>query len=119
MADGLCALADYWFEGIEPEINLSKLEEIVFLSKNHGDRKVLVKRNLARQKKQGKRFIKLRYIFSRIFISKQQCYRYYPFCRKHKYPTFLCWIHRLLVLPFSKRKKGVLKEIKDLNNTKL
>ena len=119
MANALQALSDYWFKEKEPEIDLSRVEEIIFLSRNHGDRKVLVKRKLARQKKQGKKFIKLRYIFSRIFISKDLCYRYYPFCKKHKYPTFLCWIHRLIVLPFSKRKKGVLKEIKDLNNTKV
>lgn len=117
-AERLTLLAYNWFGDKVAEVDISKTEEIVFISKNHGDRSVLVKRKLARKKVQGKKFIKLRYIFSRIFISKQMCYAYYPFCKKHKYPTFLCWIHRLIVLPFSKKKKGILKEIKDLKNTK-
>ena len=118
-AERLTLLAYKWFGGKEVEADLSKIEEIVFLSNNHGDRSVIVKRRLSRNKVKGKKFIKLRYIFSRIFISKQLCYKYYPFCKKHNYPTFLCWIHRLVVLPFSKRKKGVLKEIKDINDTKI
>lgn len=117
IANRLVMLAYYWFNDKSAEIDLSGGEEIVFLSKNHGDRSVLVKRKLTRQK--GKKFAKIRYIFSRIFISKELCYKYYPFCKKHKYPTFLCWIHRLIVLPFSKRKKGVAKEIKDLKDTNI
>ena len=118
IATRLIMLADYWFGEVEPNIDLSGGEEMVFASKNHGDTKVLVKRKLARDKAQGKKFLKLRYFFGRIFISKELCYYYYPFCKKHKYPLFLCWLHRLVVLPFSKKRKSVIKEVKNLINTK-
>lgn len=118
-ANNLINLADYWFgEGVLEE-DISKVEEIIFASNNHGDREVLIKRRLAKIKVKGKKCIKLRYVFSRIFISKEMCYIHHPFCKKHKYPTFLCWIHRILVLIFCKKKKGVIREVNDLKNTKI
>ncbi len=115
----LISLADYWFEDLKGEESFLVLQDYVFISDNHGGRKFLVKKNLVRSKKKNKKFVKIRYVFSRIFISKQRCYALYPFCKKHKYPTFMCHLHRIMVLIFCKRKKGLKQELKNIKDTKI
>lgn len=116
-ADEVFALAYKWFGDKCSETDLSEAEQTVFASGNHGTIKVKLNNEYKRSGKSGKKFFKIKSIVSRLFLSKEDIYSGYPFCRKHNYPIVLCWIHRWLCFIFlsEKRKKAhmILSSVKD------
>lgn len=104
-------LALSWFENSDILFD-ENLAKTVFLSENHGSRQVVAKRRYKKEKDKRKPFTKIRYAFSRFFIDKKSCYKLYPFCKKHRYPLFLCWIHRFNCFIFHPKKSvQALKEL--------
>lgn len=108
-ARALVELAGYWFGGQEPGRDLSEVIRVVKAAGSQGNFDVELQHQLNSRKRAGKHFIKLRYLLSLIFPSKEKMYHLYPFCQKHRYPLVLCWIHRAIRLPF---KKGRWKKLK-------
>ncbi len=104
-------LALSWF-GNTDKIFDENLAKTVFLSENHGSRQAVAIRRYKKEKDKRKPFAKIRYAFSRFFIDKTTCYKLYPFCKKHRYPLFLCWIHRFNCFIFHPKKSAqALKEL--------
>lgn len=104
-------LALSWFGNTDFAFD-ENLAKTVFLSENHGSRQVVAERRYKKERNKRKPFAKIRYAFSRFFIDKNTCYKLYPFCKKHRYPLFLCWIHRFNHLIFHPKKSAqALKEL--------
>lgn len=107
----LTNLALSWF-GNTDKIFDENLAKTVFLSENHGSRQAVAIRRYKKEKDKRKPFAKIRYAFSRFFVDKKTCYKLYPFCKKHRYPLFLCWIHRFNCFIFHPKKSAqALKEL--------
>ena len=120
VAEEICALADRWFSDGEITSELSEAENIVFLSGNHGTGQIGLSRAFKKAGKGNKILFRIKMFFSRIFISKAEIYSAYPFCRKHRYPIVLCWLHRILCLIFIKKKrKQALNTISTIKDTEL
>ncbi|MBE6788549.1 MAG: hypothetical protein E7539_02685 [Ruminococcaceae bacterium] len=119
-AEQIYALADKWFSSGEVCADLSAAEQLVFAAGNHGTGQIELSHEFEKSGKGNKLVFKLKKFFSRIFISKAEIYSAYPFCRKHRYPLFLCWIHRILCLIFIKKKrKQALNTISTIKDTQL
>lgn len=104
-------LALSWFGNTDKKFD-ENLAKTVFLSENHGSRQAVAIRRYKKEKDKRKPFAKIRYAFSRFFIDKTTCYKLYPFCKKHRYPLFLCWIHRFNCFIFHPKKSAqALKEL--------
>ncbi|HBJ97544.1 MAG TPA: hypothetical protein DDY82_00495 [Clostridiales bacterium] len=104
-------LALSWFENSNSSVD-ENLAKTVFLSENHGSRQAVAIRRYKKEKDKRKPFAKIRYAFSRFFVDKKTCYKLYPFCKKHRYPLFLCWIHRFNCFIFHPKKSAqALKEL--------
>lgn len=58
----LLAVKDHWFKDIEPETDLSEFETDILESGNHGTTEKWYKNKFARERAEGKHFVKLRYI---------------------------------------------------------
>ena len=115
----LIELKDYWFNGKEPSFNVEDLAKEVYLAELHGTQNVVISRDYNKIQKKGKHFIKLRYLFSRLYMNKQQIYKSYPFCERHHYPLFLCLIHRFFCIIFSrKHRQNMKKELKMVDKKK-
>ena len=112
----LLAIKDRWFNGIEPEIDVSELENEILISGNHGVAENYYKHKFKRERAQGKHFVKIRYLLDFLFPKKEDIYSSYPFCEKHRLPAVLCWIHRWIFSVFNKRKwenvKAVFSKLK-------
>ena len=121
VANELFAVADKWFgdTNINDYINLSQIEESIYLANNHGTVEIHLNNEYKRSRK-SKFAFKLDKYLSLIFAPKETIYRAYPFCQKHKYPTVLCWIHRGFCVLFSKRKRNnARKLLQQIKNTKI
>lgn len=107
VVNDLFAVADKWFgEGnINCPIDLSQIEESIYLANNHGSTEVQLNNEYKRSRK-NKFCFKLHKCLSLIFASKENIYRAYPFCQKHNYPIALCWLHRGFCVLFSTRKRN-------------
>ena len=111
-------LSEKWFGDNLSERDLSKAEEIVFMSGNHGTDVIKYKRRL---EKSGQNVIIFRIIslLSRIFLSKKEIYSTYPYCKEHNLPIVLCWFYRWGCLIFLKEyRKKAKKTITIIKNTK-
>ncbi len=114
--DKLTNLARVWFSGEEWSEQVKELSCEVFKAGNHGSREFLTNKRIKESKRSGKKPSRLKYAFSRFFIDKQTCYAIYPFCKKHRYPLFLCWIHRFNTFVFHPIKS--FKALKELSYVK-
>lgn len=106
VANDLFAVADKWFGdgNIDNSIDLSQVEESIYLANNHGSTEVQLNNEYKRSAR-NKFYFKLHKCLSLIFASKENIYRAYPFCQKHNYPIVLCWLHRGFCVLFYKRKR--------------
>ncbi|MBQ9513823.1 MAG: nucleotidyltransferase family protein [Clostridia bacterium] len=115
----LIALKDYWFNGKKSDCDTLNLAKEVYLAELHGTQQVVIARELNKIEKKSKHFVKTRYLFSRLYMNKQQIYQAYPFCEKHHYPLFLCLIHRFFCIIFSrKHRKNMKNEMKIVGKKK-
>lgn len=107
VANDLFAVADKWFGdgNIESSIDLSQIEESIYLANNHGTAEIQLNNEYKRSAKNKFNF-KLHKCLSLIFASKENIYRAYPFCQKHNYPIVLCWLHRGFCVLFSTTKRN-------------
>ena len=67
----------------------------------------------SQQKKAGG---KLKYIFSRLFVSYDALKSQYPIIIKYKFLTPICEIFRIFIFLFGKKKKIRKEYVKNLNN---
>lgn len=104
----LLSVKDHWFNGKEPETDISEFEKEILESGNHGKEENFYRHKFARDKEEGKHFIKLRFILRFFFPSKEEIYHAHPFCKKHRYPIVLCWLHRGLMILNPKRWAKIL-----------
>ncbi len=93
-----------WFCGIEPSTDISALEKEILESGSQGVDEIYYRNIFKRERAKGKHFVKVRYIFGFIFPKKEDIYNHYPFCKKHRFPIVLCWIHRWIFSVFNKKK---------------
>ena len=100
----LYALADFWFDGIEPQRELSDVAEEILSANRHGTAELELVHQLRRGKEKNGRFVRLRNFCRRIFPTKEYMYFGYPFCARHKLPIVLCWFYRVFSILFSVRK---------------
>lgn len=114
--DKLTNLAKVWFSGEEWDESVEELTEEVFKAGNHGSREFLTNKKINANKKRGKKTSRIKYAFSRFFISKEACYAIYPICKKRRYPLFMCWIHRFNMFIFHPKKS--FKALKELSYVK-
>lgn len=121
VANDLFAVADKWFGdgNIDSSVDLSQIEESIYLANNHGTAEIQLNNEYKRSSK-NKLYFKLHKCLSLIFASKENIYRAYPFCQKHNYPIVLCWLHRGFCVLFSKRKRTTaFKLIRQILNVKI
>lgn len=107
----LIAVKNKWFCDITPSIAIKSLEKDIEFAGTHGKQTIYVKNNLKREKEQGKHFVKLRHLFSQIFLSKKDYYEAFPFCEKHHYPIVLCFFHRTICIIFNPKRWKNIKEV--------
>ena len=101
----LCAVKDHWFNDIEPDTDLSAFEREILSAGNHGTSAIFYRNQFKNEKTRGKHFIKLRFLLSFLFPSKEEIYRCYPFCVRHRLPLPLCWVYRGIVSVFSRKNR--------------
>lgn len=111
MKKQLLAVKDHWFRGIEPETDLSELETDILESGNHGTAEKWYTHKFARERAEGKRFVKLRYLLRLVFPKKERIYRSYPFCEKHRLPSVLCWVYRWFASMLNREKWQAIMKI--------
>lgn len=90
----LLAIKDRWFNGTEPEIDVSELENEILISGNHGVYENYYKHKFKQERAEGKHFVKLKNLLEFLFPPKENMYQSHPFCEKHHLPIVLCWIYR-------------------------
>ena len=100
----LLAVKECWFGNGRPGQVSEALKKDILQAGTHGHTDEYINRSLVREKKEGKRFVLIRYTLSALFLPKQALYKLYPFCERHHYPLVLCWIHRLNCSLFSAKK---------------
>lgn len=103
----LLAIKDRWFNGTEPEIDISELENEILISGNHGVAENYYKHKFKRERAEGKRFVKLKNLLEFLFPPKAIMYHCHPFCERHHLPIVLCWIYRG-ALVFNPKKFKIL-----------
>ncbi len=109
----LFAVKDKWFNGIEPDCDTKLLEEDIKYAGNHGNESLLYKYRIERNRKSGKKFVKIRMFLARVFPPKEDIYASYPVCKEKKYPLFICWIYRFFASAFKKEKRESIKNVYD------
>ena len=110
--DEIFAVVDKWFYDIKPEADISKVEEHIYLSNNHGSMQIQLKNEYSRSDAKGKKFFKIRKYISLIFPVKENIYKAYPVCESRNYPVVVCWLYRWFsVLVSGKKKKKWNKNI--------
>lgn len=111
----LLKVKEHWFgdESDSEYGDISDFEEEVKISGKHGTKSLHYKHKFEREKKSGKHFVKLRYLLSFVFPSKEAIYEDYPFCKKHRYPLLLCFIHRFNCIVFNRKKWKNVRRIFD------
>lgn len=111
----LLKVKEHWFgKDSDGEFDgISEFENEVRVSGLHGTKNLHYKHKFERAKKSGKHFVKLRYLLSFVFPSKESIYEDYPFCKKHHYPLLLCFIHRFNCIVFNRKKRKNVKRIFD------
>ena len=85
----------------------------------HGSWHMFASNNLHKEmlKNNGnQRFIKLRYVISRIFADKNTMLKSYPILKKHVILMPICWMHRLGYVIFKNSSK-LVDEIKGIIKT--
>ena len=115
----LFTVAKYWFDGIEPD---KDIEDIIRAIKNagiHGNMKLYYANKFAAMRKEGKRFVKLRYFLLLVFPAKNSIYKAYPECKKHHLPYPIAWLYRAIRIPFKPgRMKLLMRYIRDIHKAK-
>lgn len=114
--DDIMCLVKTWFRGEKGDEKTREFSEAVFKAGNHGSREFLTDKKIKAKEKRGKKTSRISYAFSRFFINKNACYAIYPFCKKHRYPLFMCWIHRFNMFIFHPKKS--FKALKELSYVK-
>ena len=104
VADEIFAVVDKWFSDSQNIQELKNFENKIYLSNNHGSKKIFYENQYDRCDKKGKRFFKLNKFLKMLFPSKKSMYLCYPFCEKHKFPTIICWLYRLFKTIFDPYK---------------
>lgn len=118
--DEIFAIVDKWFYDIKNEADLSKTEEHIYLSNNHGSMQIQLKNEYYRANTKNKRFFKVRKYRNLIFPSKDDMYRSYPLCKSKKYPIVVCWLYRWFsVLTNPKKRKNATRLLSEIGKTKV
>ncbi len=100
----LIAVKNSWFCGAESNIDISAVEKEILESGSQGVDEIYYRNIFNREREKGKHFVKVRYLFGFILPKKENIYNHYPFCKKHRLPIVLCWIHRWIFSVFNKKK---------------
>lgn len=101
----LFALADVWFCGKPMERRLESVAREVYKSGLHGETGVALKNDLWLRRRDGERFVRVKYFFEKIFPPKQWIYDGYPELKEREYPLAICWIYRWRQLLTQKEKR--------------
>lgn len=107
----LSTLAERWFaEGVHA--GRSDMECFILNSGAHGTPRHRVENRLNLLRKEGARFYKLRYIWTRISGNREMMYTTYPVLKRYKILYPFCWLHRLFRALRPKRIKELKNETK-------
>lgn len=97
-ADKLFALEKFWFENIEPSVDLTDTIKDIISGGNHGTDDLKLKNELKQDKESlGIDNPKRQRIKDIIFPEKEGIYEAYPICRERGYSQLMCWIYRWAV----------------------
>lgn len=105
LKEELFAVKDHWFCGKDATPKIEAREKEICFSGNHGNEELYYPHLAEHARATGKRFPRLYTYLVFLFPPKEEIYRAYPFCRKHRYPTVLCWCHRGCCSLFSVTKR--------------
>lgn len=113
----LLAVSEYFFDGKETDRSIRNTVVAIKSAGVHGNRKLYYRNKFKSMRDEGKHFVKLRYLLSLVFPSKEGIYKAYPFCKEHHYPYALAWLHRAIRVMFKHgRIKMFFGYIKDIRN---
>ena len=109
----LFEVKDAIFSGKELSPASVNLLREIRLSGNHGTEQIYYEHKFNRDRENGKRFARLRYLFSRVFPAKDKFYSAYPQMKEKELSLFLCHFYRLgLLLRGKSGIKTVLRRLK-------
>lgn len=113
----LLALMRFWFWNEDSDVDILPLAHEVKAAGKHGTIDISIDRYA--QNKKSIHFIKIRYFFSRIFLSKETIYQSYPVCKKNHFPLVICWVYRVCSFAFVKEQREKLRDkFSDLKRAK-
>ncbi|MCR5208407.1 MAG: nucleotidyltransferase family protein [Eubacterium sp.] len=92
----LFAVEEMWFEGAEPEIDLSEAVSDIVRSGNHGTSGIFTRNNVRKDEREGIRFPRLKRIFGFIFPDREYILINYHEFEERGYSTFKCRMLRIL-----------------------
>lgn len=113
-------LAECWF-GETPRDPDPRLDEMIGIIKRagvHGTASQRLTNKFAREKSEGVRNIKMRYVFSRLFPEKWVMLANYPVLKKYPVLTPFCWLHRSFKA-ITKNRGKLTSELEKLRNTEI